>query len=103
MTRRSGEATLVCLCLMSCSAWANNYTVTGTGSAFCHDGTNNSIVPLAGARVQLMDSDCDGSTICDDVMGESHIAADGSFTVTGSGGDPGDYSWSRPDVYIRVV
>jgi len=84
-------------------AFANDFTVTGVGAAFCHDGTDDSTVPLVGARVQLMDSDCDGSTLCDDVMGESHVAADGTFSVTGRGGDPGGYSWSRPDVYIRVV
>lgn len=83
--------------------FANDFTVTGTGSAFCHDGTDDTTFPLAGARVQLMDSDCDGSTICDDVMGESRVAADGSFAVTGRGGDPGNYWWSKPDVYIRVV
>ena len=91
------------LILSSSLSFGNNYTATGTGSAFCHDGTTNNNFPLAGARVELMDSDCDGSTICDEVMGQSHVAADGSFTVTGSGGDPGNYSWSRPDVYIRVV
>jgi len=26
-----------------------------------------------------------------------------SFKITGSGGDPGGYSWSKPDVYVRVV
>jgi hypothetical protein len=103
---RTGRA-LASACLLQsltiCAAVADDYTVTGTGWAFCHDGTDNTDFPLAGARVQLMDSDCDGSTICDDVMGESYVGDDGSFSVTGAGGDPGDYSWSRPDVYIRVV
>ncbi len=93
-------ASIVCFLTGSST---NDYTVTGVGWFFCYDGTTNTTVPLAGARVQLMDSDCDGSTICDDVMGSSHVQADGHFAVTGRGGDPGDYSWSHPDVYIRVL
>jgi hypothetical protein len=89
--------------LTAYAATADNATVTATGFAYCHDGTDNTDSPLTGARVQLMDSDCDGSTICDDVMGQGYVATDGSFNVTGTGGDPGNYSWSRPDVYVRVV
>lgn len=81
----------------------NDYTVTVSGSFFCHDGSSSIDSPLAGARVELMDSDCDGSTICDDEMGHSYVNDDGSFSITGTGGDPGDYSWSRPDVYVRIV
>jgi len=50
-----------------------------------------------------MDSDADGSDLFDDIMGSSYINDDGSFKITGSGGDPGGYSWSKPDVYVRVV
>lgn len=96
-------AAVGCPLLLATGAVSNDYTVTAVGSFFCYDGSTNTTVPLAGARILLMDSDCDGSTICDDVMGSGHIAADGSFRVTGRGGDPGDWSWSRPDVYLRVV
>jgi hypothetical protein len=78
-------------------------TVTAVGAAFCYDGTTGTRTPLAGARVMLMDSDCDGSTICDDVMGQDVVKDDGRFSVTGRGGDPVAPPWSRPDVYVRVV
>jgi len=75
-------------------------TVTGIGSFFCYDGSTGATVPLAGARVELWDSDCDGSTICDDFMGSSYIQSDGHFSVTGHGGDP---LGGAPDPYIRVM
>ena len=77
-------------------------TVTATGSAYCYDGTTQTYFPLAGARVELMDSDCDGSQICDDEMGRSYVQDDGSYSVTGSGGDPGIF-WTDPDVYVRFA
>jgi len=44
-------------------------TVTATGSVFCHDGVTGLKPPLVGARVELVDSDCDVSQICDDIFG----------------------------------
>jgi hypothetical protein len=87
-------------------AEADNYHVTAHGSWFCWDSSvrpAGAVVPLEGARVELMDSDCLGSEICDDVMGAAHVQADGSYVIDGVGGDPGSYSWSKPDVYVRVV
>lgn len=90
----------VCISLAPGCALADA-TVTGTGFILCQD---NSLIfnplPLEGARVEMMDSDCDGSEVCDDVMATGVVQADGSFTVTGSGGDVfgGD-----PDVYIRIA
>lgn len=89
--------------LAATPAMAKDYNVTITGSAFCRDSTTGQDMPLVGARVQMMDSDARGSTIFDDIMGASHVNPDGSFMVTGKGGDPGNYSWSRPDVYVRIV
>ena len=77
-------------------------TVTAKGQAYCYDGTTQSYYPMEGVRVELMDSDCDGSEICDDVMGTSKVQADGSFAVTGRGGDPG-WIGTDPDVYVRFV
>jgi hypothetical protein len=104
-TRKLRAIAWLPLALVSAVTFADNFTVTATGSAWCHDGTSNTDFPLTGARVQLMDSDCDGSTLCDDVMNSipAYVTDDGSFSVQGSGGDPGNYSWSRPDVYIRIV
>jgi hypothetical protein len=79
----------------------NTYQVSVTGYFFGFDGKTK--FPLVGARIELMDSDADGSTLFDDIMGSSHVQDDGSFSVSGSGGDPGSYWWSKPDVYIRVV
>src|SRR6267154_4660498 len=79
----------------------NDYPVTVIGYFFGFDGSNQ--FPLKGARVELMDSDADGSDLFDDIMGSSYINDDGSFKITGSGGDPGGYSWSKPDGYVRVV
>jgi hypothetical protein len=79
--------------------------VTAHGYWHCWDSSvqpGGQVVPLEGARVELVDSDCRGSEICDDVMGTSHVQADGSYWVEGSGGDPGIW-WTEPDVYVRVV
>ena len=81
----------------------DDYDVTVTGFLFGYNGSDKSTKPLTGARVELMDSDADGSTLFDDVMGVAYVDIHGFFSVSGKGGDPGDYSWSRPDVYIRVV
>jgi hypothetical protein len=50
-----------------------------------------------------MDSDCDGGEICDDVLGTDVVRDDGSYEVTEGGGDPDTWSWSRPDVYARIL
>ena len=44
-------------------------TVTAVGSVSCFDGTRGTTAPLAGAKVVMMDSDADGSTLFDDEMG----------------------------------
>ncbi len=83
---------------------ANDYTVTVHGNVFGADPSRGMTrFPLKGLKIELVDSDADGSQIFDDVMGTAVVNADGSFTVTGTGGDPGSYSWSKPDVYIRFV
>lgn len=92
-------AALLISAILSNAALADA-TVTATGQVRCFDGASGSEAPLTGARVELVDSDCDGSQICDDVMGTGYVAADGSFSVTGRGGDP---FGGNPDVYIRVV
>ena len=98
-----GFATFLFLVALSAYAYSDDYSVTVKGFIFGFDGSTGKIAPLKGARVILMDSDADGSTIFDDEMGSSHVAADGSFSVTGTGGDPGSFSWSKPDIYIRIV
>ena len=85
-------------------AAAGDYTVTVHGKVFGTDPSRfMTRFPLYGLKIELVDSDADGSQIFDDVMGTAVVNADGSFTVTGTGGDPGSYSWSKPDVYIRFV
>ncbi len=80
---------------------ANDYHVHVSGDIYCSD--NGDVKPLANARVELMDSDADGSTIFDDTMATSTTDARGHFELDGRGGDPGNYGWSRPDVYVRVT
>ena len=80
-----------------------DYDVTVTGFFFGFDGTTNSQFPLTGARIELMDSDADGSELFDDVMGVDYVQPDGSFKVTGRGGDPDIFNLAKPDVYIRLV
>ncbi|MEO6721537.1 MAG: hypothetical protein ABIN67_14305 [Ferruginibacter sp.] len=85
-------------------AGTGNYTVTVKGYVFGIDKSQSlKPFPLAGAKIELVDSDADGSQLFDDVMATAIVNPDGSFEVTGTGGDPGDYSWSRPDVYVRFV
>jgi hypothetical protein len=72
---------------------AADATVTAVGSVFCFDGAigaTGAEIPLVGARVELMDSDCDGSQICDDEMNSTstYVDVNGTFTVMGKGGDP---------------
>jgi hypothetical protein len=83
------------------SVTAGNYPVTVKGYVFGFDRSFK--FPLTGAKVELMDSDADGSQLFDDLMGTAVVNPDGSFSVSGTGGDPGNFSWSRPDVYVRFV
>ena len=97
-----------CLIIAFCfsiPARANDYPVTVRGKVLFCDYSGGSFIklPLAGAKVELVDSDADGSQIFDDVIGTAIVNADGTFEVSGRGGDPGDYSWSRPDIYVRFV
>lgn len=89
----------IAICAVTTSVVAADHTVTAVGSFSCYDGSRDITFPLAGARIEMWNSNCDGSTLCDDKMGESHIADDGTFSVTGRGGD----LFSGPDVYLRVV
>jgi hypothetical protein len=59
-------------------------------------------VPLEGARVELMDSDCHGSEVCDDVLKTARVDAQGNFEVSGRGGD-GSGPGGDPDLYIRIA
>lgn len=72
-------------------------TITAVGRVMCFDGI---LRPLEGVRVELMDSDCDGSEICDDTMAVGRSGPDGNFTVTGSGGDILN---GKPDIYVRFA
>lgn len=98
---------LLLVAALPLTAKANNYPVTVSGFVFGFDwsggGSTGVRFPLAGARVELLDSDADGSQLFDDLMGTAIVNPDGSFTVSGSGGDPGSFSWSKPDVYVRFV
>jgi hypothetical protein len=96
-------AVFSCLLFLTGGAHGGNYKVTVHGYFYGYDGTNGVTFPLAGARIELMNSNADGSTIFDDIMGTSYVQEDGSFSVTGTGVDPGNWNWSKPDVYIRVV
>ena len=64
---------------------------------------NGVVMPLANARVELWDSDANGSTIFDEFMAGSVTNQNGHFELDGLGGNPGSYSWSKPDVYARVT
>lgn len=86
--------------LIAAPAAADDYHVHASGDIWCSD--NGDLHPLAGARIELMDSDADGSTIFDDTMATKVTDVNGHFELDGQGGDPGSYSWSRPDVYVRV-
>ena len=88
--------------LFAAAAEAKDYQVTARGEVWCYDGSTKQRFPLGGVMVWLMDSDCNGSELCDDFMGAAIADKNGKFEIVGHGGDPGDYSWSRPDVYLQV-
>ncbi len=95
-----GRGTLILAVVLVASPAFADETITAIGSVHCFDGTTGAVRPLEGIRVELVDSDCDGSQICDDVMGMSTAGVGGTFKVTGSGGDP---FGGKPDVYLRFV
>lgn len=93
-------------CCFSSLVKADDYNVTVKGFVFGIDKSRpagKQRFPLVGLKIELMDSDADGSEIFDDLMGTAIVNADGSFTVSGKGGDPGSFSFSKPDVYVRFV
>ena len=82
------------------------HNVEVRGWALCLDEANTAGAvwyPMTGARVTVMDSDVVGpSTIFDEDLGHDYVREDGSFSVTGIGGDWGGGWSSPPDVYVRV-
>jgi hypothetical protein len=79
-----------------------DYAVTAVGRVVCDRG-NGSPVALPHATVKLMNSNTDLDTFSDDEMGASFVADDGSFSISGAGGDFAPAPWDKPDVYVRVV
>ncbi len=77
------------------------FHVIASGQISCLD--NGVLRPLANARVEIMDSDNDIGTFGDDLMGVTSTNAAGYFSSDGVGGDGGNWSWSRPDVYARIM
>jgi len=75
-------------------------TITATGRFVCAfpDGR---IEPIAGSDIRLMNRNA--VPAIDERMGTGTTAADGSFRVTGRGGDPGIGRGTRPDPYVRLV
>ncbi|WP_457097482.1 hypothetical protein [Lysobacter sp. P5_B9] len=82
----------------SAAVLAEDADVQISGRLFCTDG-DNFMQPLAFTVVSMWDSDCDGSTICDEFMARSRTDADGNFFLSGREGDVG----SKPDPYIRIT
>lgn len=86
-------------------AFAKIHHVIAKGRIACKDGSNpgDSPLPLDGARVTMWDSDCAGSTICDDEMAGGYVNPDGTFQIEGDGADPwpGSSGHDKPDVYLR--
>src|ERR1051325_2937755 len=82
---------------------ADAYTVRATGRWLCHRALIGDDVPLKFARVEMWDSDCLGSHVCDDRFAVGYTNADGSFSLEGDHDDGGNYYWSKPDPYIQVV
>lgn len=71
-------------------ALAKVHHVIAKGRVACKDGSkhNDPPLPLDGARVTRWDSDCAGSTICDDKMASGYVNPDGTFQLEGDGADP---------------
>lgn len=92
---------LIALLRLPLGAFADEFHVQAHGHFTCMN--NGAPMPLAFARVELMDSDSDTDTLSDDLLGVTYTNANGDFSVDGVGGDGGNYSWSRPDVYARVI
>lgn len=86
---------------MICGCTEGTYHVHARGYFYTID--EGQVVPLAHARVELMDSDSDTDTLLDDRMGIGYTDQNGYFEFDGEGDDTGHYWWSKPDVYARVV
>lgn len=98
------------MCLSAClvgigteKLFADEFQVTVTGRILYHNTVSNADLPLRHAKIEVWDSDVPtASTVLDDFMNADFTDDNGNFLITGSGGDGYNYSWSRPDVYIRV-
>ena len=88
---------LMVLVSVTLPAFGDDADVQMTGQLQCTDGDGFE-QPLAFVPVTMWDSDCDGSSICDEFMARARTDVDGRFTLAGRGGD----LFSLPDPYVRV-
>jgi hypothetical protein len=98
---RAGLLLCLVLSFFSSQCLADEFHVRVSGRFSCLD--NGTVRPLANARVEIMDSDNDVGTFGDDLIGVTQTNKDGYFSEDCVGGDGGNYSWSKPDVYARVI
>ena len=85
---------------------ADNYRVTVHGQILYLDAMDMQFKPMVGVKVEVWDSDVDGSdasSAIDDYIEAGFTDINGNYSIEGAGGDPGNYSWSKPDIYILVV
>jgi hypothetical protein len=97
---------LILFLTTSSKTFAFDFTVHVHGRILFLDAHDQTVKPLAGVKVEAWDSDIDGQIhfpSIDDFMGSSFTDANGDYAFDASGGDGGDWSWSRPDVYVKVV
>lgn len=87
--------------LVKTSARSDEFHVFVSGHIDCLD--NGVPRALANAHVEIMDSDNDAGTFGDDLMGITDTNVNGDFAGDGIGGDGGNWSWSKPDVYVRIL
>lgn len=80
---------------------SQEFHVQVSGHFDCLD--NGVLRPLAHAHVEIMDSDNDVGTFGDDLLGMTDTNDQGDFSHDGIGGDGGNWSWSKPDVYAQVL
>lgn len=98
--------TLCLFILLQHEIFAKDFKVQLSGRIMYLDAVTLTIRPLVGVRVEAWDSDIDGQIhfpSIDDYMGASVTDANGNYSFEAIGSDGGDYSWSKPDVYIKVV
>lgn len=98
--------TVFSLIMISFTCLADNYIVTVKGRLLYYNTQYKISQPISGFKVEIWDSDVDGpfsSYIIDDKMGTTVTDANGNFQITCSGGDPLNFSFSRPDVYIKLI